>query len=265
MTEYTSKRYIDKKIRQVIVNENGKIINKRPSKDELKGLKEEKYKMHRNSLPQYTDEELLDYSRQFYEKYGKTPAYRDFINNPYYPGVMTYVRRFGSWENTLKLVKMDIDTRVTQEHLKTNKEKGRYTELMVRQMFNNKGTDLSGEKCDSHIDGICPNGMTYEVKSSGLRIDRDCFDFSTQNKDKSDYVEAIQWYYFVAMNRDYTKLMYIWRVPGEVAKKGHFIVGLKTSYEFNIENMKEYDITDRFKYVIMNGNNEMLKKTNQLI
>lgn len=45
MTEYISKRYVDKKIRQVIVDENGKIINKRPSKDELKGLGEETYQI----------------------------------------------------------------------------------------------------------------------------------------------------------------------------------------------------------------------------
>lgn len=211
-------------------------------------------------MPQYTDKELLDYPRQFYEKYGRIPVYRDFINNPYYPGVMTYIRRFGSWENTLKLVEMNIDARVMQGHLETNKEKGRYTELIVRQMFNNKGIDLSGEKCDSYLDGICPNGITYEVKSSGLRTDRDCFDFSTQNKDKSDNVEAIQWYYFAAMNKDYTKLMYMWRVPGEMTIKDHFIVGLNISYEFNIENMKEYDITEKVKKIITDKNDEILMK-----
>lgn len=38
MIEYTSKRYIDGKVRQIIVDENGNIINRTPSKDELKGL-----------------------------------------------------------------------------------------------------------------------------------------------------------------------------------------------------------------------------------
>lgn len=49
MTEYTSKRYIDGKIRQIIVDESGNIINRNPNKDELKDLDEEQYV--RNIIP----------------------------------------------------------------------------------------------------------------------------------------------------------------------------------------------------------------------
>lgn len=43
MIYYTSKRFIDGKVRLVIVDENGKIVNRKPKKEELKGLEEETY------------------------------------------------------------------------------------------------------------------------------------------------------------------------------------------------------------------------------
>lgn len=43
MIEYTSKRYVDGKVRTVIVDKDGKIINRNPRKDELQNLKEETY------------------------------------------------------------------------------------------------------------------------------------------------------------------------------------------------------------------------------
>ncbi len=43
MTEYKSYRFIDGKARWVIVNENGNIINRNPSKEELKGIELEIY------------------------------------------------------------------------------------------------------------------------------------------------------------------------------------------------------------------------------
>lgn len=49
MVYYTSLRYIDGKVRQTIVDECGKIVNKRPSKEELKGLEKEKLKGVYNS------------------------------------------------------------------------------------------------------------------------------------------------------------------------------------------------------------------------
>ena len=70
--------------------------------------------------------------------------------------------------------------------------------------------------------------------------------FGTKNRDKDDDREAIQWYYFAAFNEDYTQLLYIWRVPGEIIEKNNFIVGMYGG-EFNLENMKEYDITVKFK------------------
>lgn len=57
--EYKSIIIIDGKPRWVIVDEDGKIINRNPSKDELKGLKKEPYKVNRKMS--YTDDELLEF------------------------------------------------------------------------------------------------------------------------------------------------------------------------------------------------------------
>ncbi len=39
----------------------------------------------------------------------------------------------------------------------------------------------------------------------------------------------------------------MWKVPGDIVDKDFFHVGIHNSYEFNVENMKKYDITDEFK------------------
>ncbi len=98
MTEnrYTSIRYIDGKVRNVIVDETGKIINRNPSKDELKELE-----IYVNI--KYSDEYLLDSLITFRKEKGRNPTYRDIAHSS------TMVRRFGSWNNSLKLA--DLDTR----------------------------------------------------------------------------------------------------------------------------------------------------------
>lgn len=55
---------------------------------------------------QYTDDELLEFLRQFNKEngVGVAPTENDFINNSKYPNFSTYQRHFGSWSNALKLV-----------------------------------------------------------------------------------------------------------------------------------------------------------------
>lgn len=195
----------------------------------------------------YTNEELLDYLVIFREENGRVPVTSDFIYNLRYPGYQVYFKRFGSWEKALKLVGMDLDSRVKQGKLVSKQEKGRFVEIIVREMFDNKGIDLSGIYCNNYCDGICPNGEIYDVKSIGFSKEKNRWPFSTRNEDKDDDKEVIQWYYFAAFNHDYTKLIYMWRVPGEIVDKDTFYVGMYNGYEFNIENMKKYDITDEFK------------------
>ena len=54
--------------------------------------------------------------------------------------------------------------------------------------------------------------------------------------------------YLLAFNEDYTELMYAWRMSTWIIiDKDKFKVGLSSSYEFNVVNMKEYYITDKIK------------------
>lgn len=86
----------------------------------------------------------------------------------------------------------------------------------------------------------------YDVKSSKLYVEG-YYRFTIRNK----YKEEIELYYFLAFNKDYTKLMYCWRVSGKIVEKDSFYVEPNSDYEFNIENMKEYDITDKFSLEIV--------------
>ncbi len=187
---------------------------------------------------------MLDYLRQFVKENGRIPVKTDFASNPEYPNFSTYQRRFGSWNNTLKLVGMDLDTIVKQGNLKTIDQKARYAEIKVINHFKQHSIDLSGKNKKSPCDGICPNGLSYDVKSSKFYKEYKRWTFNMGNKNK-DKIEII---YLLAFNEDYTKLEYAWRITGWMAiEKGTFQVGLSSSYEFHIENMKEYNITDKLR------------------
>lgn len=240
MIKYRSYRIIDRRPRWIIVDENENIINKNPDKEELKSLEDYKRKAHER----YTDNDLQNYLKKYYEETGRVPTARDFTNNPEYPGANIYWKRFGSWNKALKLVDLDTDTMIKLGVLQDTNYKGRLFEIIVRDLFENKSTDFSIEKHDNPCDGICPQGKSYDAKSSKLyRLRGEYWMFNIRNK----YKEEIEYYYFGAFNEDYTKLMYVWRVPGEIIEKDYFVIGLNRNWEHNIENMKEYDITDKFK------------------
>lgn len=301
MTEnrYKSYRFVDGKARWVIVDENRDITNRNPSKEELKELEKEshqKYTKHQllkylvqfdkengripvandfnNKNPKYpslstyiknfgswnnalklarldinnfteTDEELLKYLIQFYQENGKVPGRNDFNKNSKYPSFGTYCKRFGNWSNALKLVGLDSDSLIQKGLVNINTEsneslKGRLFEILVKYHFEKESEDLSGKNCKSPIDGICPTGRSYEAKSSKLHWERRCWIFGIKNEYKAEY------YYFGAFDEEWSKIKHVWRVPGYIIKKDNFLVGLSRSYEFNVENMKEYEITENF-------------------
>ncbi len=104
MTEfYISYSIIDGKPKWVIVDKNGNITNRNPNKIELKNL--EIFRGRNRLVPKvhYKDVELLEFLRKSEREKGRSPASRDFDNNPEYPGSSTYVRRFGSWNKALKM------------------------------------------------------------------------------------------------------------------------------------------------------------------
>ena len=74
-------------------------------------------------------------------------------------------------------------------------------------------------------------------------------------------------FYLIAFDRDYTIVVYVWRIPKskfiEDVKKGFIDVGLKKMY--NIENMKQYDITEKIIPIFKKWKNSMRKWTKEEI
>ncbi len=198
----------------------------------------------------YTEAELLNGIKRFYTENNRIPVSRDFRNNSKYPSYYAYMK-FGGLQKALKLVGLDIDTLYKKGLLKpeTNQQKGRLFELIILYHFEENPIDLSGEKIGSSCDGICPNGKIYEVKSSKL-YDKENWKYNTRNKEK----ENIEIFYFGAFNEDYSKLLYVWRVPGELVEGDVFRIGMSHHGKFNIENMKEFDITDKILEIIKEKN-----------
>lgn len=91
---FTSIRLIDRKPKKVIVDETGDIVNRNPSKDELKCLEEEPSR--------YTNEYLLGGLIRFYKEHGRVPTKADLDNNPKYPSQGTYTKHFGGLGNAIR-------------------------------------------------------------------------------------------------------------------------------------------------------------------
>lgn len=248
--KFTSIRWIDGKQKKVIVDICGNIVNRDPTKEELRDLRpelpiRELFKILSESEKR---EYLLEFLIYFNDKEGKPPTTRDFSNNHKCPNYIIYAKVFGSWENALKLVGLDVDSMVIKGFVKTTNQKARLAEIKVIDHFKNNPIDLSGKNCNSPYDGICPNGKTYDVKSSKLRKERNRYGFSTVNKHK----DAIEIYYFLGFNEDYSEVEHAWRVPGEIVDRDIFYITKINSNRGsrNIESMKEYEITDKIKEII---------------
>lgn len=248
MTEYKSYRFVDGKARWIIVDKNGTIKDRSPSKDKLKHINNEprSFRDTRHAITEYTDKELLEYLKDFYETFGKVPAATDFVNNTEYPSWLTFANHFGSWSNALKLVGFDVDSMVKKGIFETECQKARLAEIKVINHFKKHPIDLAGENHNNPCDGVCPNGMTYDVKSSKFYT-KGCYLFTIYNKYKCE----IEIFYLLAFNKDYTELEYAWRVPGDIIEKDWIIVGLSPNYKFNIEDMEQYNITDIFSNIIV--------------
>ena len=86
MTYYKSLRIIDGKPRWVIEDKDGKIIDRFPTKEQLKGL--EKFpEKDGGSNPRLkkSNSELLEYLRQFEKENGRIPVVNEFNENSRYP------------------------------------------------------------------------------------------------------------------------------------------------------------------------------------
>lgn len=197
-----------------------------------------------NNCLDTTDDELLEFLVQFFKENGRSPTQTDFNKSRKYPNYCAYRYRFGGWQKALKLVGLDIDSMVKKGIVETSQQKARLSEIYILNHFNKKGSiDLSGNNCKSPFDGICPEGETYDVKSSSLLIDRWIFDLD------NTYREDIKWLYLCAFDKYYNNLLYVWRVPSTFTDQNKLYIELDNNREFNIKNMEEYDITEKFKEI----------------
>ena len=195
-----------------------------------------------NRFTKITDNELLEYLIKFYKENGRPPSEQDFSKNQKYPGSRMYYKRFGSWQKALKLVGIDVDAMVRKGVINTKYQKGRFFEIYVKEHFIEYSVDVSGDNCSNPFDGICPKGFIYDAKSA--RLINGCWTYNL-GKNRG----GIDFFYIGAFNEDYSELMYVWRIPGNFFEGNSFCIGLSISREFNIENMKEYEITDKFKWI----------------
>lgn len=120
-------------------------------------------------------------------------------------------------------------------------------EILVKEHFakKDKVTDISGENRGKHpYDGTCPNDEPYDVKSSKL-YEYGYWSFSLDNIDRDE----IEWYYLLGFNKDYSELQHVWRIPAwdfiKDIEKGYMHIGINDNRKDNIENMKQYEITEK--------------------
>ncbi len=62
-------------------------------------------------MAKYTKEQLIFYLKKLAAALKKTPTIRDISKKPGYPSSGTYMKRFGSWNDSLKLAGLKINAR----------------------------------------------------------------------------------------------------------------------------------------------------------
>lgn len=175
-----------------------------------------------------SEEELLGALMDFESKYGIPPTQQDLTDNNNYPSYQPYIDHFGSLEKAKKLVRQDLDSMVKKGIIETTNQKGRQAEIHVLDY--DKGIDLSGKNCNSFADGIL-NGEIYDVKSAKLYKGSWSF--------KLD--KCVIWYHLLAYDSKRENLLYKWKIPGDF-RECSITIGIENSYEFNLENMREYEL-----------------------
>ena len=58
---------------------------------------------------------------------------------------------------------------------------------------------------------------------------------------------GVDFYYLGAFDKDYKKLLRVWRIPEGFIDGPTLYIGFDSNYTYNVENMKEYEITEKFK------------------
>lgn len=204
-------------------------------------LKEAGFDQRIGGTELYTKDELLEYIFRFYTENGRPPVAADFCKHSKYPSCGTYQKRFGSWDNALKLVGLDIDSMVKFGVLSTTTQKARSFELQVIKYLGDRAIDLSGQNPGSYFDGVCPKGESYDAKAGKLNCKGgyEYWHFGGMDKD-------IGYYFLGLFGYDFKELLFVLRIPSfdciELLSGEYLNIGRK-----KLDNLKEYDITGEFK------------------
>ena len=111
-----------------VITEDDKIINKNPTKEELRGLKIEPWK-------KYTKKQIIGNIQRFYEKKRRIPTENDFNISHEYPSSNTVCRYFGGWNNAIREAGLVPGIYIPDEELLE----------FLRQFYKEKGR-IPGEK-----------------------------------------------------------------------------------------------------------------------
>lgn len=199
----------------------------------------------------YSDGELLECLIKWYDEHDEPPTTEDFRYDQKYPSRKPY-NRLGGWQNSLKVLGFDIGSLVRRGIIKTNQQKGKFGIMLVVDYYKDITgmKDLTEEDYHSHHDVISSEG-TGDVKTSKFYVDENYWIFGIDNID----VDEIEWFYLLAFNEDFTEFKYAWKIPNneyfeEDVYKEQIIVNGKyhsKDVKYDIENMKEYEITDMIR------------------
>ncbi len=157
------------------------------------------------------------------------------INDHKYPDPSIYIKRFGGLEKAKRLVGLDMDSMIKKGIVENASQKGRMAELHILEHDEKDAKDLSGENYKSFADGISKDGI-YDVKSSPLRYNN----FWGFTVDK-----FVDYYYLLAYDKDYNKVLIKWKIPGNFTNKRSIKIGINNNYMYNIENMEKYKIRNK--------------------
>lgn len=98
------RRKVSGKYRTIIIDDEEKVINENPTKDDLKGLP--KYLAFITEITKLPKEKcrryLVEFIRHWVRKNGNVPEEKDFYKNPKYPSFTLYWKIFESWNYAIR-------------------------------------------------------------------------------------------------------------------------------------------------------------------
>jgi len=183
----------------------------------------------------YSTEKLIKIIQQWTKEHQNVhPRQEDFDKNPKYPCSVTYISRFGNWNNAIITAGLKPNNHIFRS---------REAEIQMLSEFKTEGAiDLSGKNRKSSCDGICPRGEKFDTKSALLTKRHELWGWwlclTNQLKD-AEYI-----FLRAYKDKDFAKKpVHKWRIPIEfMNNKTNIFIHKDKHGMYNAENMKKYEI-----------------------